>query len=414
LGWDLVRQSFVNEVVLCERVKLYDVVVIGGGPAGSYVAYKLAGMGYGVMVLEQKEKPGEKVCCTGIIGRECVNSFAVDDSVILRQANSARLFSPSGKLLRFWREKTQAYIIDRAVFDYTMASRAQDKGAEYVLNSLVTDIEVGNDRVSLDVVRQGERLSFEARVVVIASGFGSTLAERLGCGKVSDFVIGAQSEVETNGVGEIELYFGQKVAPGFFAWLAPTSPHRALVGLLTHHNPGLYLKTLMSSLMVQGKIFSAEAEVRYGGIMLKPLARSYSERCIVVGNAAGQVKPTTGGGIYYALLGADIAANTLHQALKCDDLSARNLASYQRGWKRKLGQELKVDYWARKFYERLSDRQIDKFFDTIKSNGIDEVLLKAEDLSFDWHSEAVLRLMRHKAISKAIEVMKIPFRGSIG
>jgi len=394
-------------------LKRYDVVVIGGGPAGSYVAYKLAEVGYGVVVLEQKRTLGEPVCCTGIIGREYVSSFTIDDSVILRQANSARLFSPSGRWLRLWREETQAYIIDRAAFNVAMGSRAQDAGAEYVLDSLVGNIEVGDDKVRVEATHQEERLNFEARVVVIATGFGSGLAQKLGLGKVSDFVIGAQAEVETIGVDEIEIYFGQEIAPGFFAWLVPTSPQTARVGLLSRQSPGLYLKKLMVSLLAQGKIVSAEAELSYGGISLKPLARTHSERLVVVGAAAGQVKPTTGGGIYYGLLCADIAANNLHRALESDDLSAKGLASYEREWKRKLGWELKIGYWARKFYERLSDQQIDRIFDIIKSNGIDEALLEANDLSFDWHGEAILRLMAHKAAAKAMQVMKFPFRAGV-
>jgi len=127
-----------------------------------------------------------------------------------------------------------------------------------------------------------------------------------------------------------------------------------------------------------------------------------------VGSAAGQVKPTTGGGIYYGLLGADIAANILNQALERDDLSARNLANYEREWKEKLASELRVGYWARKLYEKLSDAQIDRIFDIIKSNGIDKALLSNDDLSFDWHSGAVLRLMGHQSLSKVIKAMKIP------
>ncbi|GAI66731.1 unnamed protein product, partial [marine sediment metagenome] len=71
---------------------------------------------------------------------------------------------------------------------------------------------------------------------------------------------------------------------------------------------------------------------------------------------------------------------------------------------------LGIDYYARKFYERLSDQRIDRIFDIIKSNGIDEALLKARDLSFDWHGKAVLRLVGHQALSKALKIMKIPFR----
>ncbi len=394
-------------------MKRYDVVVIGGGPVGSYVAYKLAEAGHGVVVLEQKETLGEPVCCTGIIGQEYVSSFAIDGSVILRQANSARLFSPSGRELRLWREETQAYIIDRPAFNVAMGRQAQGAGAEYVLNSLVSNIEVGDDKVRVEANHQGERLNFEARVVIIATGFGSGLTQKLGLGKVGDFVIGAQAEVETTGVDEIEVYFGQEIAPGFFAWLVPTSPRIARVGLLSRRSPGLYLKKLMVSLLAQGKIVSAEAKLSYGGISLKPLARTHSERLVVVGAAAGQAKPTTAGGIYYGLLCADIAANNLHRALERDDLSAKALANYEREWKRKLGWELKVGYWARKFYEHLSDRQIDRVFDIIKSNGIDKALLEAEDLSFDWHGEAILRLMAHRTVAKAMRVMKFPFRAGV-
>ena len=389
---------------------MYDVIVIGGGLMGSYVAYKLAGMGYGVVVLEQYEQLGERVCCTGIVSQECMRSFAVDESVVLREVNSARLFSPSGKLLRLWREKTQASIIDRAAFDRAMASRAQDKGAEYRLGSLATDLEVGNNSVTVKANCQGERADLEARVVVIATGLSPGFTEGLGLGKVGDFAIGTQAEVEASGVDEVEVYFGQEIAPGFFAWLVPTSPQRALVGLLVRRNPGLYMKKLMLSLLSQGKIVSAEVEPIYGRIPLKPLPRTCGERLIVVGDAAGLVKPTTGGGVYFGLLSAEMAADTLHRGLTNNALSARDLADYERRWKRKLRRELEIDYYARKFYERLSDQQIDRIFDIIKSHGIDEALLKAKDLSFDWHSRAVLRLMGHRAVSRALEVMKIPFR----
>ena len=389
---------------------MHDVLVIGGGPVGSYVAYKLAGMGHDVVVLEKKETPGGRVCCTGIISQACVSSFAIDDDVVLRRANSARIFSPSGKSIRLWRQENQACIVDRAAFNVAMASRAKGAGAEYMPNSPVRDIEVRDDRVIVEVAQHRERLNLEARAAVIATGFDSRLAEGLGLGWVGDFVIGAQAEVETRDIDEVEVYFGQEIAPGFFAWLVPTSPPRALVGLLSRRNPGFYLRKLTSSLKAQGKVASDEDGLGYRGIPLKPLARTYGKRLLVVGDAAGQVKPTTGGGIYYGLLCADIAAHNLQQALKRDDLSAKSLANYEREWNRKLGQELKIGYWARKFYEHLSDRQVDRIFDIIRANGIDEALLKANDLFFDWHGKAILRVARQKALLKALAMMKIPFR----
>ena len=165
----------------------------------------------------------------------------------------------------------------------------------------------------------------------------------------------------------------------------------------------------MASLLAQGKIVSAEAELSYGGVPLKPLVKTFGTRLLVVGGAAGQVKPTTGGGIYFGLLCADIAASTLHQALESGDLSVRGLADYEQEWRRKLGRELAVEYYARMFYEHLNDRQIDRLFDIIESNGIAEALLKADNLSFDWHGEMVLTVLRHRAISEAIKLMKLPF-----
>jgi len=387
---------------------LYDVIIVGGGPIGSHVACQLAGRGCKVAVLERKRRAGEPVCCTGIVGQECVKSFAIEDDVILKTVNSARLVSPSGNQLRLFREETQACILDRTAFDATMARRARNKGAEYILETLVRDMVVEEEKVTVMASHNGESSSFEARAAVVTTGFGSRLTERMGMGNFADFVIGAQAEVETTGVDEVEVYFGEEVAPGFFGWLVPTSSQTARVGLLSRHKPKLYLRKLMASLLAQGKIVSAEAELVCGGIPLKPLEKTYSQRLLVVGDAAGQAKPTTGGGIYYGLLCAEIAANTLHQALQCDDLSARSLAGYERGWKRIIGQELKMGYWARKLFERLGDRRLEQIFDIVKSHKIDEELLKTKSLSFDWHSKTIMMLLGRAVIAKVLGMAKAP------
>ena len=389
---------------------MYDVAIIGGGPVGSRLAQRLAGLGYGVAVIEQKEQPGKQVCCTGIVSKECLGSFAVPDDLVLRKLSSARLISPSGKVLRLWREEAQACVLDRAGFDITLAQRARDAGARYLFNSPVKKLEVASDKVSIEIVQDGETVDCDARAVVIACGFNSRLVEALGLGKISYYVRGAQIEVAAPASEEMELYFGDEVAPGFFAWLVPALPATARVGLLSRHNPGPYLKKLLSSLAAQGKIASAEAEVSYGRVPLKPLARTYHDRLLIVGTAAGQVKPTTGGGIYYGLLCADIAAETLHQALAGNDLSAGGLASYQRRWQQRLGQELKKGYRVRRFYQELSDRQIDSLFDTVKSSGLVDSLLGDSNVSFDWHSGGLLRILGDVALSRFARALRHPFR----
>jgi len=389
---------------------LYDVAVIGGGPVGSQVAYRLAGAGRSVVVVEQKANLGEPVCCAGIISQECVSQFAIEKELIYRPANSARIFSPSGKVLRVWRPEPQAHIVDRSAFNLAFAKRAREKGAQYALNSPVKSIEVLDNAVRIESEHgRGKFDRFEAKALVIANGFGSRLVEALGLGKVGDFTVGAQAEVEIAGIDEVEVYLGKKIAPAFFAWLVPISPQRALAGLLSRNRAGFYLRRLLESLKTQGKITSDEVEPSYAGVALGPLSRTYDDRILVVGSAAGQAKPTTGGGIYYGLLCADIAADCLHRALENDALSAKDLAIYEKGWKRKLGNELRVGRWSRRFFELLSDKRIDNIFDIMISNEIDKALLESDEVAFDWHYRAVLKLIGYRALDRTFKIMKLPF-----
>jgi len=378
-------------------VNNYDVLIIGAGPAGSRVAHKLAAFGYKIAVLEKHEEVGKHVCCTGIVSKECVDRFEIPKGSILREASSAKFFAPSGEFLRVSKNEPQAYILDRTAFDQTMAERALSQGTEYLLASQVSDISLVDHCVEVEVNQQGNVVPFQGKAVVIANGFVPQLTRKLGLGEIKDFITGAQTEVETNGIGEVEIYSGQRIAPGFFAWLVPTFQQKARVGLFSKYKPGLCLREFVTQLASQGKISTAETDISYGGIPLKPLPKTYGERVLVVGDAAGQVKPTTGGGLYYGLICADIAAETLHQAFSTSDFSNRGLANYEKAWKEKLGRELKIGYFARRLYNRLSDRRINTIFNIVRNNGVHEALLKSERMSFDWHGELMLEGLKHLA-----------------
>jgi geranylgeranyl reductase family protein len=375
----------------------YDVLIIGAGPTGSHVAWRLAGLGYKVAVLEEHERVGDHVCCTGIISRECGELFDVPQDCILQAANSARLFAPSGEFLSIHKDEVQAYILDRAAFDVSLAERAEKQGAEYLLSTCAKDISIRDEGVELQVDQRGEALTLRGKVAIIANGFGSKLPQKLGLGQIKDFIIGGQTEVEISGISEVEVHFSQRIARGFFAWLVPLSRHRARAGLFSRESPGDCLKGFLAQLVAQGKISSAESRIMYDGIPLRPLPRTYGERILVVGDAAGQVKPTTGGGIYYGLLCADMVAEAIHQAFLLNDFSRKKLAAYEKAWKAKLGRELQMGYFARRLYNRLSDRRINKIFHIVRENNIHDVLLDSPHFSFDRHGELILEGLKHLA-----------------
>lgn len=263
-----------------------------------------------------------------------------------------------------------------------------------MLNSRVSDISLSGDGVVLHLETGNGERTLEGRAAVIANGFGSLLPSKLGLGRIHEFMVGAQTEVQTAGVDEVEVYFSQSLAPGFFAWLAPVSPTRARAGLFARKKSGPHMKAFLAEIASQGKIQDGEGKVTYGGIPLRPLARTYGDRVLVVGDAAGHVKPTTGGGVYFGLLGADIASDVLGNALAVGDLSARMLSRYEKLWKEKLNRELKTEYLLRKVYNKLSDKQVEGIFKVAKEKRIHRTLIDSPYLSFDWHGELLLDGLR--------------------
>jgi digeranylgeranylglycerophospholipid reductase len=384
--------------------QFYDIIIVGAGPAGSYVAYELASLGYDVAVFEEKSASGLNVCCTGIISTECFQSLGLGTDMILTKLSSAKFFSPSGRYLRLQTEKVQAYVVNRLLLDKALASKAQSQGAQYFFSSPVMDIIPEKDSIQAETLCSGAREIFSARAVVLANGFKPKLPGKLGLSKIKNSLVGAQVEIEAKDVDEFEIYFGQEIAPGAFAWLVPISTNKVYVGLLATSQAKLHLQKFLNNLLSQGRITSREVEIEQKAIPLGTLARSYGDRVLVVGDAAGQVKPTTGGGIYFGHLGAQIAAGVLDEALSSDDLTAGQFSRYQKQWKAKMGRELSRGYWARWAYTKLSDRQIEGIFNMFDSNGMAEALLNSGKFSFDWHSSLIMASLRH---SSAYPLLKI-------
>jgi len=392
--------------------RLYNTIIIGAGPVGSYLAKKLAELGYKVLVLDKKMTAGQDICCTGIVSKECLDLIHIDKNLIMRQVNSAKFLAPSGKPLRVWHSNKVAYIIDRPALNLALVDHAQESGAYYLCGAQVTDIQAGTESVRISANYRGQKRLFEADTAVIATGFGSPLPGKLGLGEINDFVIGAQAEINMAGNDEVEIYLDQRLAPGGFAWLVPTRDNKGLVGLVTYQQPGQYLKKLLSNLKNKGKITSTKVTPGYGAIPLRPPAKTYTDRTLVVGEAAGQVKPTTGGGIYYGLLCADIAADILHQAFQDHDFSESRLATYQKRWRARLGKELQFGYWAHRLYNKFNNRQIERLHNFINKNGIPQFIAELDDLCFDWHSELILKTLKNWAINIPAQAIK-PLRKSI-
>jgi geranylgeranyl reductase family protein len=369
--------------------KLHDAIIIGGGPVGCRVAAGLALAGYDVVVLEQKSSLEEPVCCTGLISYECLERFDFDHDLVLNSFNGASVVSPNGRSLKLKHDEIQAYAMARPALDQELYRVAVNSGAAYLFSHQVVGLRFAEDGVSVDVKSGAGTETLRARAAVLASGFSYKLPSGLKIKRGTDWAMGVQIEVEAPDVDNIEVYAGRGVAPGFFAWLVPTGGGRGLVGLISRRNTKRHLDGFVKRLGRSHNITPAAAQPEFRGLTLSPPSRTYGNRLLLVGDVAGQVKTLTGGGLYFGLLGADMAVKHLSAALREDDLSARRLSAYEDEWGGLLGRVLNLGRYARRAFGLLSDGHINYLFNLARRRKLAEKLSGRGDIGFDWHGDAI-------------------------
>jgi len=382
-----------------------DILIIGAGPVGSYAARRLAGLGFKVTVIEKQPRLGNPVCCAGIISPECLEMAGVGQSPVVRQLNKACVYSPEGRTLQLSRSRIQALTVNRAAMDQLMAEKAIEAGAEYILGEKITGIEIALDRVKLSADGTS-RFNIEGRMLIMAAGFNPALTSEAGLGKVNDFTIGAQVMVTAEKVTELKVFLGSRFAPGFFAWLEPLDNGQALAGLLARKNASAFLEAFISHLKNEGVHPTGKPE--YRGVSLKPLRKTYAQRILVAGDCAGQVKPITGGGVYYGLKAAEAAVQTANSALASGNFSASALADYQRLWQNMIMKDIRFSRFGRRVFESFSDRQMERCFAAAIRTGLVERLAKDETLRFDHHGKVVAKALAEPAFYRTLLAMVLP------
>jgi digeranylgeranylglycerophospholipid reductase len=387
-------------------MKSSDILVVGGGPSGLRLAARLAGSGLHVRVLEKKDGIGSKVVCTGIIGKEVFDSFGMNRDSALGELQTVRLVSPFGTSVIYRHPQPFAYVVDRERFDRNLAAEARNHGADIVLSTKAEDIQVSGEGVKIHAREAGgSRRLYSAGMVVLASGIDFGLHAKLGLGRPKEFLNGAQVEIETCDPTAAAIFVGRDVAPGAFAWMVPSGPARLRVGLLTRNEPRAYLARLIGAVFPERFGGAAPPGIKIKAIAQGLLSKTYGERVIAIGEAAGHVKTTTGGGVAYGLMGADIAADVIGECFARNAFSAKDLARYEKAWRTAMQREIVLGRMARGVCARLTDAQMEKIFYLAQTDGIIPIIREKGD--FDWHGDLILALI------KRLSFMKV-FRGTPG
>jgi digeranylgeranylglycerophospholipid reductase len=369
----------------------YDVLIVGGGPAGLFAAWRLARAGLSAVICEEHERIGMPVHCTGVLSAGAFDEFAVPRDAVLNPLTTVTFVSPKQLKVRYTPPTPQAVVIDRGRFDTQLAAQARGAGVEIRLGARVT----GLDFTRRDVRAATLAGDVRARLAVLASGASYALQRRIGLGLPRAYLHTAQRELRATRLGDVEIHFGSAIAPRGFAWAVPierpSGPHVRVGVMATAHTAGWY-DAMVRRLSSWG-VDDDGARPRLKFLPLRSLERTYDDRLLVIGDAAGIVKPTTGGGIYYSLLSASVASEVAELALARDELKASSLRAYQTRWRRRLAGEFHAQWMLRRVAERMSDRQIDALFELALTDGVMPIVQRTA--SFNNHRPLIHALLRH-------------------
>ena len=399
----------------------YDVVVVGAGPAGCLAAKYAAKNGAKTLIIEEHASIGSPVQCAGLLSTSAIRECEVVSDSGFHPITGAFVYAPDRRRIRISGGEIKAYVVDRRIFDRTLAENAIRSGADILMRTRAVGIDIGtgtrgrgHQRI-LHVTIEGEPDVIEADVVIGADGVQSHIARWAGLDTPDTVLSGAQVSTvyDFDDPRFVEIFPGS-CAPGFFAWAIPYHGS-ARIGLAVRPGFGsgsgvkqesawAHLKRLIAEHpVVSEKCDPGIAGIALGGIPIGVPQQTATDGLLIVGDAAGQVKPTSGGGVYPGAVCAKIAGKIAADAVMEGDTSVRRLSEYDKLWRARIGRELAIGRRINGWMARLSDSEINRLIRVLDDDELLDLITRYGDMD---HPSVVVRklLMNRKSMGAFLKM----------
>ena len=368
----------------------WDVIIVGAGPTGGRTATHLASLGHRVLMLEEHSEIGRPFQCAGLVTPKALHEVGLYDS-ILEEVDGARIHGPNGKLVPVGTDgKLRTYVVCRKKFDQGVVQQAMESGASLWLNSQPRSADVTPEKVTLNIDNNGVEMTLNCKLLIGCDGAHSWTRRNFKMGRPKEMMIGFQVEIlGYKGTDRwLEMYSGSEIAPGFFAWVIPSGfgSHRIGIWSTPERLKGRSVEQCYDDLIqhpLWKERFQGIKEIaRFcGPIPSGMVKKTVGNRVMLLGDAAGMAKPTTGGGIGPGFKQIKGILQPLSKAISDDQLSEKNLKKITS----KHFQAMKKDQDKARALRNLlvsdvNDKDLDKHFENFSRPDVLELINEIGDI----------------------------------
>ena len=372
-----------------ERSIVYDAIIIGAGPVGGLAGKELSNRGLNVLLIEEHGEIGRPFQCAGLVTPSAMDIVGLHETILV-DVDGARMHGPKGTLVQIGTPgSVKTHVVCRKKFDQGVVRQALEAGAELWLNSKPTEIVNTEEGVSVSIDRDGESIDLECKLLIGADGAHSWVRRKLKMGRPKEMMIGFQVEV-TGYPGQerfLDMYTGKNIAPGFFAWVIPSGFGTHRIGLWARPEDleGRSLEELYENLLKSEQWSERFADVREtarycGPIPCGIVKRPFRDRVILIGDAAGSSKPTTGGGIGPGFRQVIESADELCKAINSNKLGESRLKKIMKVMKSLRREQDKARALRNLLVTELSDNELEAHFERFARPEVVELINQKGDI----------------------------------